>query len=46
MRAYYLLRLNQLFAPYDKDDYGIPFNFDADVVQGEKDGNRQICIKR
>ena len=36
MRAYYLLRLNQLFAPYDKNDYGIPFNFDADVVQGGK----------
>ena len=36
MRAYYLLRLNQLFAPYDKDEYGIPFNFDADVVQGRK----------
>ena len=36
MRAYYLLRLNQLFAPYDKNEYGIPFNFDADVVQGGK----------
>lgn len=36
LRAYYLLRLNQLFAPYDKNEYGIPFNFDADVVQGGK----------
>ena len=36
MRAYYLLRLNQFFAPYDKNEYGIPFNFDADVVQGGK----------
>ena len=36
IRAYYLLRLNQLFAPYDKNEYGIPFNFDADVVQGGK----------
>lgn len=36
MRAYYLLRLNQLFAPFDKNEYGIPFNFDADVVQGGK----------
>lgn len=36
MRAYYLLRLNALFAPYDLNDYGIPFNFDADVVEGGK----------
>lgn len=34
LRAYYLLRLNQLFAPYDKDEFGIPFNFEADVIQG------------
>lgn len=34
MRAYYLLRMNQVYAPYDQNDYGIPFNFDADVIQG------------
>lgn len=36
MRAYYLLRLNQLFAPYDNNELGIPFNFDADIIQGGK----------
>ena len=36
IRAYYLLRLNQLFAPYDNDELGIPFNFDADIIQGRK----------
>lgn len=36
IRAYYLLRLNQLFAPYDKNEFGIPFNFDADVIQGSR----------
>lgn len=34
MRAYYLFRLNQLFAPYDKNEFGIPYNLDADVIEG------------
>lgn len=33
-RAYYMLQLNQLFAPMTMNDYGIPFNFDADVIKG------------
>lgn len=33
-RAYYLLQLNQLFAPATMNDYGIPFNLDADVIEG------------
>lgn len=33
-RAYYLLQLNSLFAPMDMNDYGIPFNLDADIIQG------------
>ena len=34
IRAYYLLRLNQLFAPYDNNDLGIPINFDVDDIKG------------
>ena len=34
IRAYYLLRLNQLFAPYDNNDLGIPSNFDVDDIKG------------
>ncbi|MEG1737590.1 MAG: RagB/SusD family nutrient uptake outer membrane protein, partial [Odoribacter sp.] len=34
IRAYYLLKLNQLFAPYDKNDFGIPMNLDSDVIGG------------
>lgn len=33
-RAWYLLRLNQLFAPYNNNDLGIPYNLDADVYRG------------
>lgn len=34
IRAYYLLRLNQLYAPGDRNDLGIPFNLDADIIKG------------
>lgn len=34
IRAYYLLRLNQLFAPYDNNDLGIPINFDSEDIGG------------
>lgn len=34
IRAYYLLKINQLFAPYDQNDLGIPMNFDSDVIAG------------
>lgn len=34
-RAYHLLQLNQLFAPSDRNDLGIPFNLDADVIEGD-----------
>lgn len=34
IRAYYLLRLNQLFAPYQNNDYGIPYNLDAEIYKG------------
>lgn len=34
IRAYYLFRLNALFAPYDKNDYGIPMTFDAEALSG------------
>lgn len=34
IRAYYLLKLNQLFAPYQDNDLGIPINLDADDIKG------------
>lgn len=34
IRAYYLFRLNALFAPYDKNEYGIPMTFDAEATSG------------
>lgn len=34
IRAYYLLRINQLFAPYDNNDFGIPINFDPEDISG------------
>lgn len=34
LRAYLLLRLNQLFAPFNDNNLGIPFNLDAEVVAG------------
>ncbi len=34
IRAYYLFRLNALFAPYDKNDFGIPMTFDAEATAG------------
>ena len=34
IRAYYLFRLNALFAPYDNNNYGIPMTLDAEVTSG------------
>ena len=34
IRAYYLFRLNALFAPYDNNDYGIPMTFNAETTSG------------
>lgn len=31
MRAYYLLRLNRIFAPINLNDMGIPYNLDSDA---------------
>ncbi len=46
MRAYLLLRLNQLFAPYDKMSMEFRLILMQMSYKEEKDGNRQICIKR
>lgn len=45
-RAYFLLTLNSIFAPADRNDLGIPFNFDADVIQGGARWKQTVLYKK
>lgn len=45
IRAFYLFRLNQLFAPYDMEDYGIPINLDADQIVGSSRWKQSTVYK-
>lgn len=46
IRAYYLLRLNQLFAPDDKNELGIPFNLDANIIEGAERWKQKDLYKK
>ena len=46
IRAFYIFKLLQLFAPYDNNELGIPLNLDPEVIEGTKRLSQQEVYKR
>ena len=46
IRAFYIFKLLQLFAPYDNNELGIPLNLDPEVIDGTNRLSQQEVYKQ